>query len=71
MGAVAFGGPLMIVAALAVAIALGGRISGGHFNPAITLFTWMTGKMSRSRAIAYVIAQSAGALGIALLHHVL
>lgn len=71
VGAVAFGGPLMIVAALAIAIALGGRISGGHFNPAVTLFAWASGKMSNSRAIAYVLAQSAAAGAIALLHRVL
>jgi len=71
VGAVAFGGPLMIVAALAIAIALGGRISGGHFNPAVTLFTWMTGKMSQSRAISYVIAQSLAGVGVALLHRMM
>jgi aquaporin Z len=61
----------MIVAALAIAIALGGRISGGHFNPAVTLFTWMTGKMSQSRAISYIIAQSLAGVGVALLHRMM
>jgi aquaporin Z len=71
VGAVAFGGPLLIVAALAIAISLGGRISGGHFNPAITLFTWMSGKMSNSRALSYILAQSAAGGSIALLRNMM
>lgn len=71
VGAVAYGGPLMIVAALAVAISLGGRISGGHFNPAVTVFAWVSGKMSNARAISYILAQSLAGVGIALLHRVL
>ncbi len=70
VGAVAFGGPLLIVAALAIAIYFGGRISGGHFNPAVTIYSWAVGKTSRSRAIAYIIAQISAGLGIALVHGV-
>lgn len=71
VGAVAFGGPLLIVAALAIAISLGGRISGGHFNPAVTVFTWASGKMSHSRAIAYILAQTAAGGAVALLHRMM
>jgi aquaporin Z len=68
LSAVAFGGPLLIVGALAIAIAFGGRISGGHFNPAVTAYTWFIGKMSQSRAIAYIGAQLSAALAVGLLH---
>jgi len=53
----AFGGGLMAVAALAIAIALGGRISGGHFNPAVTFFKFLTGEIGQNKALYYVSAQ--------------
>lgn len=65
IGAVSFTGtPLLIVAALAIAIALGGRISGGHFNPAITAWALMSGKIGKSKALSYIIAQIAAAVFI-------
>jgi aquaporin Z len=58
VGAVSFtGAPLLIVAALAVAIALGGKISGGHFNPAVTAWALLSGKIGRAKAMSYTIAQ--------------
>lgn len=65
IGAVSFTGtPLLIVAALAIAIALGGRISGGHFNPAITAWALISGKIGKSKALSYIIAQIAAAVFI-------
>lgn len=65
IGAVSFTGtPLLIVAALAVAIALGGKISGGHFNPAVTAWALMSGKIGKSKALTYIIAQIAAAVFI-------
>jgi aquaporin Z len=65
IGAVSFTGtPLLIVAALATAIALGGKISGGHFNPAITAWALMSGKIGKSKALSYIIAQVAAAVFI-------
>jgi len=65
IGAVAFTGtPVLIVAALAIAIGLGGKISGGHFNPAITAWALASGKIGKSKALTYIIAQVSAALFI-------
>ncbi len=65
IGAVSFtGSALMIVAALAVAIALGGKVSGGHFNPAITAWALASGKIGKAKALSYMLAQTAAALFI-------
>jgi aquaporin Z len=62
IGAVSFTGvPVLIIAALAVAIGFGGKISGGHFNPAITLWALLNGKIGKEKALFYILAQSAAA----------
>ena len=62
VGAVSFTGtPVLIVAALATAIGLGGKISGGHFNPAVTAWALLSGKIGQAKAVSYVLAQVAGA----------
>lgn len=53
--------------AIALLVAATARISGGHLNPAVTFGALTTGKISVRKAIAYVIAQLAGAIGAALL----
>ncbi len=58
----ATGNYLAIAAALAVAILLGGMISGGAFNPAVTIALMYAGRLPRSDVIPYIIAQVAGAL---------
>lgn len=52
-----FGGPLLAVAALAIAIAFGGKVSGGHFNPAVTFFHYMKGDLSQTKTLWYLAAQ--------------
>lgn len=65
IGAVAFtGAPLVIISALAIAIYLGGKISGGHFNPAVTLWALYSGKVSGMKALYYILAQVAAAVTI-------
>lgn len=65
VGTVSFTGvPVLIVAALAVAIALGGKISGGHFNPAVTAWALLNGKIGKGRALSYMLAQLGGAVFI-------
>ena len=65
IGAVAFtSSPIFVVAALAIAIGLGGKISGGHFNPAITAWALASGKLSKAKALSYVVAQVGAALTI-------
>ncbi len=48
--------------ALVTAIFAFGHISGGHFNPAVTLGLTAAGKFCSSRALPYIIAQVVGAL---------
>lgn len=68
IGAVAFSSsPLFIVAAVATAIALGGKISGGHFNPAVTAWALTSGKINNSKALMYWIAQFGAGLTIWIL----
>ncbi len=52
-----------IAAGLAVVLmsfAVGG-ISGGHFNPAITIGFWTARKVTTARAVLYIVAQMLGA----------
>ncbi len=49
--------PLAIGASLMVMIFAGGHISGGHFNPAVTLAVWLRGKLLLKDVIPYWIAQ--------------
>lgn len=39
-----------------------GRISGGHINPAVTLAFFRLGKLTTKAAVAYIVAQFAGAV---------
>ena len=52
--------------ALAVLVSALGPISGGHFNPAVTLGVWITGRIDATRAGLYVAAQLAGGLAAGL-----
>jgi aquaporin Z len=54
--------PIAIGAALMVMIFAGGHISGGHYNPAVTLGVWMRGKCDGKDVLPYWVAQIAGAL---------
>jgi aquaporin Z len=58
----ATGNYLAIGAALAIAVMVGSAISGGAFNPAVSLAMLYAGKMSRSDVMPYILAQVAGAL---------
>jgi len=51
-----------IGAALAVAVFLGGAISGGAYNPAVTIALYAAGKIQKSDLIPYIIVQILGAL---------
>jgi aquaporin Z len=60
-GAGAFA-PLAIGSALMVMIFAGGHISGGHFNPAVTLGVWLRGKCEANDVLPYMISQIIGAV---------
>lgn len=51
---------------LMAAIGVAGPVSGGHFNPAVTLAALFDGRVTWMDAIGYVIAQILGALGASL-----
>ncbi len=48
-----------------------GHISGGHFNPAVTLGLWAGGKFETKEIISYIIAQLIGAIAAAGLLYVI
>ena len=53
---------LAIGAALALAIYLGGKISGGNFNPAVSVMMVVAGKLPKQDLIGYILAQILGGL---------
>lgn len=65
------GNAYAIGAALATATLLVGGISGGHFNPAVSLWAYMSGKISSTTLSTYIVAQSSAALAVFLLKSVL
>ena len=48
--------------ALAIATLLGGPISGGMYNPAITIAFYAAGKIEKPDVIPYIIVEILGAL---------
>ncbi len=57
--------PLAIGATLMVMVYAGGHVSGGHFNPAVTLAVWLRGRTPTSDVAPYLFAQVAGAAAAA------
>lgn len=53
--------PIVIGIALMMMIYAGGHISGGHYNPAVSLAAVLRGAMSSNRLIPYMFAQILGA----------
>ncbi|MGL4681517.1 MAG: aquaporin, partial [Hafnia alvei] len=61
--ALAFG---LTVLTMAYAV---GHISGGHFNPAVTLGLWAGGRFSAKEVVPYIVAQVIGGIvGAAILY---
>ena len=57
---------LAIGSALMVMIYAGGHISGGHYNPAVSLAVWLRGKCPTKDVIPYMVSQVIGAALAAL-----
>jgi aquaporin Z len=58
----ATGKALPIGLALAIAIMIGGKISGGNFNPAVSVMMAAAGKLPIQDLLPYIVAQVAGGL---------
>ena len=56
------GNYLLIGLALAIAVYIGGPISGGCFNPAITVASYINNSLQPLRLFPYIIVQVIGAI---------
>jgi aquaporin Z len=54
-----------------VMVYMGGHVSGGHYNPAVSLAVLLRGKLSAADFVPYLVAQVAGALAAAVLAYVI
>jgi aquaporin Z len=48
-----------------------GHISGGHFNPAVTVGVWAGGRFRAADVLPYIVAQVLGAIAAAAVLHVI
>ncbi len=62
------GEALAVGAALAIAIMVVGKLSGGHLNPAVTVMMAVAKKMNSNDVLPYIVAQVAGGLVALELH---
>src|SRR5437868_14525498 len=62
--------PLAIGASLMVMVYMGGHVSGGHYNPAVTLAVVLRGKLHARDVVPYMVAQILGALSAAAVVYV-
>jgi len=54
--------PLAIGASLMIMVYMGGHISGGHYNPAVSLAAALRGKLATSELLPYMVSQILGAV---------
>lgn len=54
-----------------VMVYMGGHVSGGHYNPAVSFAVWMRGKLATGEVAPYLIAQIAGAIAASLVVQVI
>ena len=51
--------PLAIGSALMIMVYAGGHVSGGHYNPAVTVAVWLRGRCSQADVPGYIGSQIA------------
>ncbi len=56
LGAIAIGSVLMVM------VYMGGHVSGGHYNPAVSLAAGLSGKLEKRELLPYWLSQLAGAV---------
>lgn len=54
--------PLAIGSALMIMVYAGGHVSGGHYNPAVTIAVWLRGRCPTADVAPYIGFQVAGAV---------
>ncbi|HTS87204.1 MAG TPA: MIP/aquaporin family protein [Gemmatimonadales bacterium] len=54
--------PLAIGASLMIMVYMGGHVSGGHYNPAVSLAAALRGKLAAREIAPYMVAQVLGAI---------
>jgi aquaporin Z len=54
--------PLAIGSALMIMVYAGGHVSGGHYNPAVTLAAWLRGRCSKADVPGYIGSQIAAGI---------
>ena len=59
--------PLAIGSALMIMVYAGGHVSGGHYNPAVTLAVWLRGRCPTADVPGYWVSQIIGAFAAAAL----
>ncbi len=62
-------GPIAVAIGLLAAIYFAGKVSGGHFNPAVSIMMYVKGKIGGDLAVLYIAAQIIGALAALLLNN--
>jgi len=63
--------PLAIGATLMVVVYMGGHVSGGHYNPAVSLAVYLRGKLAAKDVLPYMVAQILGAIAAAYISYLL
>lgn len=63
--------PLAIGASLMIMVYMGGHISGGHYNPAVSLAAMLRGALPSAQLVPYVISQIVGAIAASLMVYVI
>jgi aquaporin Z len=61
-GAVGDLAPLAIGSALMIMVYAGGHVSGGHYNPAVTIAVWLRGRCARAEVPGYIGSQIAAGI---------
>ncbi len=62
--------PLAIAIGLLAAIYFAGKVSGGHFNPAVSIMMYVKGKLGGDLTILYISAQILGGLMALMINNV-
>src|SRR5258705_5150797 len=63
--------PIGIGVILMVMVYMGGPVSGGHYNPAVTLGVLLSKKISSGDAVKYMLVQLLGAIAAAVVFYII